>query len=524
MTLIRKPLLTSVRSGFFFSVLSGFLLTTGYPPMGLWWLQLFAPLPFLFALSQSQRTGRATLLGFCCGLSAFGLGYFWMTRFSEWSGNWSYVFWMGLVLYQSLFFAAFALSFRFLQTRLGGDRGLLAAPFLWVLIEYLASQGPLGVPEIVGHGQLNNPLMRAIAPVLGVNGISFFVLGLNAVIALALLNRFRKPQRLVRLGIVWSLAFAFVFGINSVQMTKLSGEGDSFVAALVVPKIGAALLNDSTKGREVWSAYLEETIRLLETKETPPDLIVWSEMLFPYSFNVHGALWRRLNQALGSYRGEILFGGPDKKEGRFYNTAFLASGGRIVDSYQKKKLFPFGEYVPPRGLLGFIRQYLPLKLRREDYFPGENFRPIASSQAKIGVSICFESLYADLIREQVKAGAELLINLTNDGWFDGSSVGDRHFFVGAMRALENGRYYLQVASSGVTGAVNPEGKTIALTRSSSPQSLSLPVIPSRNQTVFTRLGSWRFVILLVINAAFFIAWGTERNPLRQRIDAFRFSN
>ncbi|HEX5036746.1 MAG TPA: apolipoprotein N-acyltransferase [bacterium] len=501
----KKPPLLRRGGGFFFAFVSGLLMVSGYPPWNLWGLHLFSLVPLFLALRSADRPRKASALAFACGAAAIGFGYSWMTRFSEWSGSVSYAFWGFLVLYQSAFFALFGAAFASVKRRLGPQAALLTAPFGWVVCEHLASHGPFGVPEWLGHGQLHDPILRPVAAALGVNGLSFAValVGLSA----ALLIGDRRPSRAF-VAAVSCLAFLVAASRTAAWLGRPQ-TSETIDVVLLQPRIDPAVLNDGARGQDVLKAYVDETQELLKSGPAP-DIVFWSEMVFPYSFNETGPTRRKMAEALADYPGELILGGPEKNGDDFFNSAYLVSGDAIEGVYRKVRLFPFGEYTPLRGFLSFLRRDLPLKLRAQDYSSGGNAAPLNARAGRIGMSICFESVYADFIREEVANGAEVLANLTNDGWFAGSAVDEHHLFVGSMRAVENGRYFLQIASSGLSAVVDADGRTLRRSAPGRSSALRAEVPLLRGETLFTRLGYGRFAVLAVLTLLVWAGAGLGR--------------
>jgi apolipoprotein N-acyltransferase len=339
------------------------------------------------------------------------------------------------------------------------------------------------------------------------------------VVAVLLLDRRSRVRPRTAAAFAVGLAILVASGLVIARQQKaqlLEGAGRPFSAALIAPRLDPQILNDAERGGEILELFARETKRLLETRPHP-DVLLWPEMVFPYRFTKNGPTLREIESAVGDFQGEIIFGSAEWEDGRYYNSAFLASRDGLLSVYRKRKLFPFGEYTPWKPLLGSVRDYLPLKLRGEEYVEGDDVSPMRSVHARLGASICFESFLSDPIREQVLAGAEVLVNLTNDSWFDGTSLEERHFFVSGMRAMENGRPYIQSASWGVSGAVDAFGAILAQTNAKDGGSLTVAVTPFTELTLFTRLGPWRFLVLLVLNAL--LQTIAARSFKRQSFDA-----
>ncbi len=488
------------------AAISGFLVHVGAPPSHLYAVPVFSFCLFLYALLASERWRDAATTGCVFGLVLMGSHYFWINSFFPWAGPWAIFFWIATVLYQTFFITAFALAVVGLKKRFGTEAGLLSIPLLWTLFDLLSSLGPLGIPEATGHYQFLNPLFRSGASLLGVNYLSFLALSVSSFLVLGVL--FWKPRRkgIISLFVFFAFLLAATFGLDFHQRSVLAREDTPTLSiAMIQPPLDPALLNDPDRGNAVFSAFIKETERLLSSHSQPPDVVIWPEMVFPYALNIDGPTRRELFESLrkAGYRGEIVIGGPSEEKGpAYFNTGILFQDGEMRDIYEKERLFPIGEYVPFHRFLSFIRRYLPFKLQLAEYSPGAKVQPLRLSQGKIGVTICLESFYPDLVRRRVLEGADILLNITNDAWFSGSYVEEGHFYFGAMRALENGRPFLQAASSGVTGMANAYGKIIAKSDPRNPGSLWVDVKTHRLKTLFTRIGPWRFGVFLLLTCLY----------------------
>ncbi len=486
------------------SLLAGLLMPLGYPPWNLYLLSLFSLVPLLCALCLCERYRDAFLVGLCCGLVAFGIQHSWLLGYRRWGGNWAFPLFLFPLFYQSFVIALFALLFHAAKKRWDVLYVLLGAPFVWTLLEYIGLFGVFGFPELVGHTQLFNPVLREGAPLLGVNYLSFLVVSLDSFLILFWLERKRNRLRAVAPLVVLGLMVTANHFLYGHQRERIARKTEAPVPlAVILTGRSPSVLNQVQNSPETYSMYLTETQRFLARAK--PALIVWPEMVFPYITNWGGESLNRLFGILKDFSGEILLGGAELQEKKiYYNSAYLFSQGRFRSLYRKEKLFPFGEYTPMRRFFGFIKNFVPLKLKPSEFSPGRGTGPIRSKIGDLGLSICFETSYSDLTRRQVQRGADLLINLTNDAWFSDSRAPELHFFLGGMRAFENGRYYVQAANYGISGVIDPEGRTIQRTGPQSTDSFEGTVARISEKTLYTRLGLWRFVVFFGISALYVV--------------------
>jgi apolipoprotein N-acyltransferase len=195
---------------------------------------------------------------------------------------------------------------------------------------------------------------------------------------------------------------------------------------------------------------------------------------------------------------------------RYYNAAVLVGpDGRSQGVYRKQLLVPFGEYVPLKSLLFFVG---PLIQAVSDFSPGGKAVVFDANGRRFSVAICYESIYPWIAREFVAGGSELLATITNDAWFGRSSAAYQHFAQGAVRAVEEGRYVVRAANTGVSGAVDPYGRVLASTLLFVPAAVTVDVRLLRSRTIYSRTGD--LVVWLSVAASAMVALaGLRRDPL-----------
>ncbi|MBE9532083.1 MAG: apolipoprotein N-acyltransferase, partial [Proteobacteria bacterium] len=216
-------------------------------------------------------------------------------------------------------------------------------------------------------------------------------------------------------------------------------------------------------------AFRQETIDIyrelsLKGADEKPELIIWPESAVPFYLsyeNKAAALISGVAEDTGAY---LLTGSPhfeDNTPGSsewesYFNSAFLLSPeGETLDRYDKVKLVPFGEYVPLKRALFFIKK---LTVGFADFTPGPGHMPLEMKAVRLGVLICFESIFPGISASTVRNGASVLLVLTNDGWFGKTSAAYQHFDMAILRAVENRTSLVRAANRGISGVIDPLGR------------------------------------------------------------------
>ena len=450
------------------AVVSGVLLALSFPTFGHPAIGWVALTPLLVALHGGSRPFllRAFSLGWIAGVVYFAATLYWITNVMTMYGGLQPVVAVLvnalLVFYLALFPALFAVVVR----RLGfsfGPRALMAAPFVWVATELGRTHLFTGFPWVLlGYSQVTTVPVAQIASVFGVYGVSALVASVSAAAALSAITRSMR-MRIEAVGAVVILVFAAAaWGGARAARAELTREGVSVKVGLVQGNASEQQRRDPVDGPRL----VQDHIRLSrQAIGGGAELVLWPESaLTPYRFDDPAAagLVRRLAR---EGRASILIGSDQVERGqpdRWFNSAFLVGAdGSDAGFYRKMHLVPFGEYVPLRNLLFFAAPLV--EAIGSGFAAGEDPTILPVNGHAISVAICYEVVYPSLVRQFVLRGSELLATITNDAWFGRTSAPYQHFAQASMRAIEEGRYLIRAANTGVSGIVDPYGRVLERT-------------------------------------------------------------
>jgi apolipoprotein N-acyltransferase len=221
-------------------------------------------------------------------------------------------------------------------------------------------------------------------------------------------------------------------------------------------------------------------------------LVVWPESSTPFFFDADPPMAAPVRQLAAESSTPFIIGtdeyeaGRDGAPDRIYNTALLVDAtGRSRATYRKMHLVPFGEYVPLKNLLFFVG---PLVESVSDFSPGLEPVVFDVDGRRMSVAICYESVYPGLTQAFVERGTQLLITITNDAWFGRSSAAYQHFDQGALRAIEQGRYFVRAANTGISGVVDPYGRNLLRTPLFEQTTAVVDVRLLNGRTIYSRIG------------------------------------
>lgn len=467
------------------SLISGVLLSLAFPRANLHWVGWFALTPLMYY--TYRLTWKWSLL---CGL-VFGLGFF--GSILHWIGIFGTLPWIALSIMQSLFIVLFVLLARLTGLKYGTWSRFIILPAVWVSVEWIRSLGMLGFTwGDIGYSQYKVLPIVQIASITGVWGVSFLLALANS--ALANLWRAKNPGPVyaqVALAVVIGLG---VWAFGNDLLDSFTPEGEPIKTAVVQGNINPDAPQNYEYRERLWSKYSNLT---LDTAEHGVELVVWPECVVPGYPALDPWVKRRLDGIATEANVYLLFGARDEDEdGRVYNSAFLMSPeGDMLGSYAKVHLVPFGEFVPARQIWPFLDRY---RVTLWDSSPGSEFRTLDMGSIKIGTAICFESIFPYISRRLTLAGADSLCIITNDSWFNWSPAAEQHMAKSVFRAVENNRFLIRGAVTGISCFIDPRGRVVGKTALFEEAVIVGDVYPSSSLTFFTRHGDWLPPALLIL--------------------------
>lgn len=451
------------------ALLAGVIVALAMPGFGIGFLAFVALVPLFVALEQ----GRGFLAGFITGSVFFAVDLRWLFTLYRFSplivpGT------LLLVLYLGSYVGVFGLILSWVRKKRGYDWTLVIfAPLVFTLLEILRVHGPLGIGfSALYYSLYRFPSLIQVVAFAGPWALSTAIVFVNASFYLALRKR---PGYLVAgLGMIGLLA-AFSF-------LPLPSDGEPLTVAVVSSEVPQEVKLD---GQNLLS-LLEHYSTLGEKAAwSRPDLIVFPESILPGYILRDERLLPEFTRLARKADSMVILGTGDLRGGEIYNSVvLLSSEGEIVGVYDMVQPVPFGETIPARSLLEqiglrrFITSFLP-----QDLTPGEGFTPIGG----IGTPICFESTFPTAARAFATKGARLLVTVTNDAWFAGSSELSAHFAFVVFRAVETRRYLIQAANGGVSGIVDPRGRILQQTVGEG--ILVAEVANRKDRSLYCRLGN-----------------------------------
>ncbi len=492
-----------------------------FPKPSLFFLCWIAMVPLLYALLRGRGgegelvdpEGRSLrpftltqgfLIAWVCGVIWYLGTCYWVYPVMHGYGNLGVfaatMIALGYCLIMGMHHGAFGLLVVLMARRstLGNRKPLFMAPFFWVAIEFFRDR-VTGVPwQPLGGAQVDNIPFARISQVTGVYGLSFAVMLVNCAFVAALLLQGRRRKNLLISTI--AAAVALQIGV----FARPAPFAATRQAVLLQPNI--PVLNASDWTPQFFDNTIGQMARLSvdtagKRPSDDPGLIVWPETPAPFFVGEQKfQLWvATIARSTNSY---VVVGSTGEAEGSnpqeplIYNSALIVdANGHNVGRYDKIHLVPFGEYIPFRRLLFFAS-----KLTREvgEFARGTERKAFEVDGARVGVFICYESIFPNEVRQFAANGAQVFINISNDGWYGETGAPFQHLQMARMRAIENHRWMLLDTNNGVTSAIDPYGRLVKKLPRNTLTAMSAPFSPVTETTLYTTFGdvfAWACVII-----------------------------
>jgi apolipoprotein N-acyltransferase len=474
------------------ALLAGLLNIAIFPRIDQGWLALVCFVP-LFWLARKE-TPRKLFLYFWLAGVVFRIGnLYWIVHVIQHYSQLHTVVAGAIVFLLCLFLGMFwgitGFLIGLIRNRVGFGWAMLAAPFLWVVFESLINV--LQFPwDLTGYSVYKYLPIAQLASIVGVYGLTWLIVAWNA----ALTDFVARKKRNYIGSITIIVLISALWGYWRISQPI---NGPELKVGLIQGNIPQDVKINYEFAAEVNDKHVSMTKALANSAR--PDIIFWPEASTLFPIQDGGEWTQEIIDAAKQAHIPLFIGSDAYIQDRVYNSAFLidADGKILPLRYSKMYLVPFGEYVPFQNLLFFAGKVVP---EISDFTAGETHTLFPLNGRKFAVAICFEVVFPQLSRTFVRNGATLLTTITNDAWFGKSCAPYQHFAMAAMRAIENRRYLVRAANTGISGIVDPYGRVLQKTDIFVPSIMSGRVQWIDEQTLYTQFGDLILYISIAATA------------------------
>jgi apolipoprotein N-acyltransferase len=446
---------------------SALLAILSFPNFDLSSLAWVALVPLLVVMTLTRNGRRAFLLGWLWGVIFFYGSCWWLTYPMIHYGHISAWFAYPLLLLPVALVAVFPALFCVFLARLTdrfGSATLFAAPLLWVSLEWARYMVTGQVWNALGYSQAFHPLLIQPARWGGVYAVSFLLVLANSAIVLLLMRRLKLA--LAVLTGVALFASAASYGAYPFPPIKSGAPNSALVAIAIQPNVPMEMADEATEMKALLDRHLslssavsrdlEGNVAFKNSVATLPRLVIWPESPMNFSYSRDSQLRDVVATFARTNHTSVLLNSlePAPNDGAHNSAILVNEEGRIVAQYDKIRLMPFGEYVPlPRWLPGAssVRGIVG------DFTPGSSYTLMPLGDLRAGVFICIEAAHPSIARTFTKDGADVLINISNDGYLGPTPVMRQHLSNAIFRAVENKRPLIRVTNSGISAYIDSNG-------------------------------------------------------------------
>jgi apolipoprotein N-acyltransferase len=472
---------------------SGIALALAYPSFNIPLLGWIAPALLIVALFD-ERPRFAFLLGWLQGAAYYGLSLPWFYTVMRQYGPLSVIqagaVFALVIVATSLFHATFAAVVAWLG-KSAPERACFAAPFVWVAMEFAMLHLPaIGFPwNLLGYVAAGNLVFVQLTAITGIFGLSLVVASYNAFAAWVVLQMSRRKQAGVAIWVAVNTLLIVIAGVGPRYIPHAQPDHIAHLVQTNFPVSNGFPSN----WMQVHAAEMDELEAIsIGAAQKIPGIVVWPEVPAPFSLqdgNFRARAVRIARGAGGGYLvGVIDFKPLGNRQSAVTNSAALLGPDGATDfMYDKIHLVPFSEYVPWRKWFFFAKDLTGLI---GDFQHGTQYKIGNTSGGPFSVYICYEAIFPNEVRRFTLAGAQLFVNISDDGWFGGSGAPGQHLAMARVRAVENRRWLLRDTNDGITVSVDPYGRIVARLPANIRGELDAPYAFRTDLTPYARWGDW----------------------------------
>ncbi len=502
------------------AILSSLLFALSFPSAGIFPLMFISIILLLLVLEQFASSSRAAWAGFLWGYAGGVFTLYWLVYTLGTYGEMHWLLALITFLLMNAYLSIYPAGLFYILYRMRPLNDSLwkpaAAAALFTAMEYLRGNVLTGFPWTnIGYALAQWKIYAQAADLGGVYLLTFVTVFISAhgYCALSSISNKKSRNKISHFALcACGLALLLLYGAYAQLAYQQSSSSRKIAFAVIQGNIDQAQKWDPAYRRATVDKYQRLTLSAL--RKGPVDLVIWPETATPFFFR-HSFTWKdTIKDFVRSISTPLFFGTPDyeftKGRIRYLNTALLLlPSGEIKGMYRKVHLVPFGEFIPLYDYLKFLAKLFPAA---GIFSSGTTPAPVPWNSTILAPLICYEAIFPELTRIQVREGAAFLINITNDAWFGKTSAPYQHFNISALRAIEMRRPLVRAANTGISGAVDPSGHMLFSTSIFTDAAERVEVrVPLMKKTLYLVWGDWFALLCLFVSGFVMLRlWSHEK--------------
>ncbi len=491
-----------------------------FPSLGLWWLTWIALIPLMITARKYPK--RRLAAGWYFGTLTNTINFSWVTHsMTVYGGLPKWIAGIALLL-MALILGAFTAITVWVAESIAKNSAskihrIFIWPVCWVTFDFLRAHLPFGLAfpwNCLGQSQYSVPYILQNADWASFYGISFIIVMVNVAFTEMLTDFFKSKKPVLTVLII--LCMALIYGAVRYHVDY---SDSTFRVGIVQANVSL----DEKWQPETRYQTLMDHIQLSERILEGVQLLVWSESSIPFIYRYawryedghESALGYHLEKFLHHSNIPLLTGTLDLVDDDLFNAVVLANPQMPDSFFYKQRLVPFGEFVPMKKLFFFINRLVSDQIG--EFSAGTSIQPLViDRQHALAVTICYENIFPELVRERVNAGADMICNVTNDAWFGNTAAPKQHLSAACFRAVETRRPVIRCANSGYSAAIDPKGRIQAKSSLFIKESFTVDINPGNRQTMYLLFGDWFAYGCLFIMVVLYLSCMNNRYRMWRR--------
>tara|TARA_B110000438_G_C15772052_1_gene632358 strand:+ start:182 stop:1669 length:1488 start_codon:yes stop_codon:yes gene_type:complete len=476
-------------------IFSGFMMGMAQQPLGLGWLAWFSLIPLIFVLNECKTKKLSFFIGYLWGIIYYLHTIFWLAMNIGTTPFVGMISMIISVLYCSLNSAFICLIIFFFKSHYD-RRWIWLFPFVWTSVEYIRNMDVLtgGPWTSLANTQIDFLTLVQNVEIFGIYGVSFWIVILNV----AIFNWIDRPYTKHAFLMIPIYFLPWLSGLYLTPNPNFDNN-KSLDVSLVQPNIHLFDKRKKNSSKEIIESIIEfSKSEIIDSV----DLLIWPESALPAYILQKNKLYLNLIQSsLNSTK--LLTGLPyyvdinnDRKK---FNSAVVLSSSNTSEVYNKLVLVPLGEYIP---LSTYFPSFSNIDLGQANFTHGDEFKLFKINEYLIASMICFESTIPSLSTRFVRSGAEVLVYLVNDGWYEHPPEPQQHAKQAIFRAIENRRPVLRCANTGISMIIDKTGNIIKKISLNEKGIINASIVPNNRITFYTRYGDLLAQLSLIVSLSF----------------------
>lgn len=472
------------------AIVAGLLFALSFPNVAIGWLMFIAMIPLFVALANARSWREALLLGWLSQFVAWLLMVPWVIRVMSHYGGLPYATGVAIFVAMCALLALYGGGFALLVWRIRPAASFarwLLVPLAWAAVEYARTYLLTGFPwNLIAASIVDYSPLVQFDRVAGPYALGVLILLPATLVSWWMVARPQGVVRILATGAVAIVCFVwFATGLVARKLIERT-TGPTYTAALLQPDISQDMRWDPSNLMTIFDRMMAMTNDALAHGA---HVVVWPESTVPLSYAETDFFRDAIESTTRANHADIILGSVAEdpaNNSRMWNAAFLVSNGVTIGHYDKIRLVPFGEYVPLRKMLFFAHKLVHAV---GDFEFGTKDTPLVG-RFHYGPAICYEIVFPQIARMQVVHGADVLVTITNDAWYDGTSAPRQHLNQARLRAIETDRYLLRAATTGISATVDPGGRILQEIPMNGIGTIYATFEPRNDETLYVRLGDW----------------------------------